>query len=138
MYRKIVENFRRQLGNFQPPIQNQTPETGDTSRTENTSSPTEQANEQEVNQVPNNESENIVGTGEEQFTNFPVDPNDSFKIYENDHIEVFIQKVIHQRHKRFQLQDFLYNVKIKVKNGEHMPLLKDLFDVLKEYMYFIV
>ena len=133
MYNKIVENFRKRLSNFQNPTENQQPE-----RSEPQQLP-QQSTSQLAEQLPAQTHSEIAAIHtNENFIPFPIDSSDSLKVYENDQIEVFIEKTLHQRHKRFQLQDFLYNIKIKVKTGEHRPLLKDLIDVLEKALSFIL
>ena len=158
MYNKIVENFRKRLGtgtnNTESERSQQTrspqPSTSreaerqspqpSTSRSADQLSPQPSTSRlTETQQSPQPSTSGLSRQGQsENFIPFPIDSSNSLKVYENDHIEVFIEKTLHQRHKRFQLQDFLYNVKIKVKKGEHMPLLKDLIDVLEKALNFIL
>jgi hypothetical protein len=60
------------------------------------------------------------------------------KVFENNEIEVFVQKSLHKRLKTFKMQDSLFNVKIKVKNNRTPPLIKDLLMVLDKAFYFIL
>ena len=137
MYNKIVENFRKRLGtgtnNTEPERSQQTrspqPSTSreaerqspqpSTSRSADQLSPQPSTSRlTETQQSPQPSTSGLSRQGQsENFIPFPIDSSNSLKVYENDHIEVFIEKTLHQRHKRFQLQDFLYNVKIKVKKA---------------------
>jgi len=116
MYKKIIENLKRHL----PPSVN-----------------ISTSNE---NTIPIDNEENIQQTlsPEEVMDNFSPESFDAKKIYENEHIEIYIERAIHQRHLRFQLQDFLYNVKIKVKNSTKRPLLSDLLNILEKVFKFIL
>lgn len=58
-------------------------------------------------------------------------------LYENEHLIVFVVKDYLKRQKIFQLDDHLYTVKIKLKDG-HPPLLTSLLDVLRKVFEFIV
>ena len=54
-------------------------------------------------------------------------------IFENDKQIMIIQKGTFQRQKRFQLQDHLFNIKIKLKNeDEQLPFLKDILDFIED------
>lgn len=58
-------------------------------------------------------------------------------LYENEHLTVFVVKDFLKRQKIFRLDDHLYTVKIKLKDG-HPPLLSSLLDVLRKVFVFIV
>lgn len=157
MEQKILENFRNRVGHL---IQNPNPTphrnlaqieinpVPSTSRANrdlveaqnnpipSTSRANSDLSEAQINPVPSTSRANQDSN--ETFQNFPINFSDSLKVYENDQIQVYIEKAIHQRHKQFRLQDFLYNVKIKVKDSSKKPLLKDLLDVLEKALCFIL
>jgi len=60
------------------------------------------------------------------------------KVFENEEIEVFVQKSLHKRLKTFKMQDSLFHVKVKVKNNRSPPLIKDLLMVLDKAFNFIL
>ena len=62
----------------------------------------------------------------------------SVKVYENNEIEVFVQKSLHKRLKTFKMQDSVFHVKVKVKNNRSPPLIKDLLIVLEKAFNFIL
>ena len=146
MYKKIIDNFRTQLGsrlnlNLQNPIREEEDQDGGEEE-EEVQNRGQEENVQNVGQeevhseIQNEVQEEVV---HEQFIdNFSHDSFDSKKIYENEQIEVYIERAIHQRHIRFQLQDFMYHVKIKVKPGSTRPLLSDLLNILEKVFKFIL
>jgi hypothetical protein len=62
----------------------------------------------------------------------------SVKVYENNEIEMFVQKSYHKRLKTFKMQDTVFHVKVKVKNNKSPPLLKDILIVLEKAFNFIL
>ena len=60
------------------------------------------------------------------------------KVFENNEIEVFVQKSLHKRLTTFKMQDSVFNVKVKVKNNGSPPLIKDLLMVLENAFVFIL
>ena len=146
MYNKILENYRKHLARFQQQQQQQQQEAQRLSQeVQEQHSPQAQQNNQLHNEEEEQQARNtpspIAGPSRERqprqdhFLTFPVNENDhSFLIYENENLKVYIEKKLHQRHKRFKLQDFLYNVKIKVKDNVDKPLLKDLLEILEKVL----
>ncbi len=63
---------------------------------------------------------------------------DEVKVFENDQLILYVKKSLHQRQKRFRLQDSLFLIKVQVKNETQKPLLKDLVKVLEEAFTFIL
>ena len=63
---------------------------------------------------------------------------DEVNVFENDQIAVFVVRAFHQRQKRFRLQDYMFHVRVKVKENIKTPLLRDLVTVLKEAFVFIL
>lgn len=53
-------------------------------------------------------------------------------VFENDQFVLFIEKEAFLRQKRFNLQDHLFHVKIKIKNNTNIPFLKDILDFLEK------
>ena len=74
---------------------------------------------------------------QEKMINFLPSFN-SVKVYENNEIEVFVQKSLHKRLKTFKMQDSVFHVKVKVKNNRSPPLIKDLLIVLEKAFNFIL
>ena len=162
MYNKILENYRKHLARFQQQQQQQQqeaqqpPEAQQPQEAQRLSQEVQEQHSPQAeqnNQLHNEEEEQqarntpspIAGPSRERqprqdhFLTFPVNENDhSFLIYENENLKVYIEKKLHQRHKRFKLQDFLYNVKIKVKDNVDKPLLKDLLEILEKVLTFIL
>jgi hypothetical protein len=112
MYKKIIENFRKHLA------------------------PTPSITQ--TNDVNTRDASTSSTTPLQIINDFSPQSFDATKVFENEQIEVFIERAIHQRHVRFQLQDFLYHVKIKVKDGSKKPLLGDLLNVLETVFKFIL
>lgn len=144
MYNRIIENFRKRLNpqipvpqvqqQLQPQIHDQPQEAEVPQEIEQE----HQSVEPSSNEEEQSEEEILTNSDNEQFFQFAIEQNDPFLVFENDEIKVYIEKKIHQRHKRFQLQDFLYNVKISVKENVQKPLLKDLLQVLEKILSFIL
>ena len=54
-------------------------------------------------------------------------------LFENNDLQLFIEKAAFQRQKRFRFQDHLFHVKIKLKQPNlGVPFLKDILDFLHE------
>ena len=114
MYKKIIDNFKSRLGHIQQPNTNQEivspqeehePIEVETHELQDeVVSPIHLENE-EISQSHQAEELNVSDENE-TFSAFSIDSSESSKVYENNIIEVFIEKTIHQRHKRFKLQDF--------------------------------
>ena len=152
MYRKIIDNFRNRLRNVtlpqlpipeqevqqninQPPSVEENLEdniSDDQEPIPSTSAAAYSNNPRTNTSVPKPLNANL------EFSNFTQNPTTPIEIFENDQIKIFIEKKLHQRHKRFRLQDFLYNVKIEVKENVKTPLLKDLLDTLEQALTFIL
>jgi hypothetical protein len=66
----------------------------------------------------------------EQSTMASIPSNDV--IFENNQFILFLKKEAFLRQKRFNLQDHLFHVKIKLKNNSDVPFLKDILDFLEE------
>ena len=60
-------------------------------------------------------------------------------IFENDEMELFIEKAAHLRQKKFDLQDHIFHMKIKLKNSNSTaPLLRDILDFLQAGFSYIL
>lgn len=79
------------------------------------------------NQAENNTVQNVTEEQQDQH-NKPSSPSDI--VYEDDNFRVYVLKTQHKREKRFRLQDSLFLVKIEPKNGEQLPLLSNILDLL--------
>jgi hypothetical protein len=53
----------------------------------------------------------------EKLINFTPSFN-AVKVFENNEIEVFVQKSLHKRLKTFKMQDSVFHVKVKIKNNQ--------------------
>lgn len=61
------------------------------------------------------------------------------RLFENNSLIVYVQKSMHQRHKKFHLEDSLYKIKIKEKtNVQNSLLLKDLLEVFDVALKFVL
>ena len=52
-------------------------------------------------------------------------------IYENDQLQLIIEKSNHIRQIKFRLQDHIFHMKIRVKSGVQPPLLRDILNFLE-------
>lgn len=69
------------------------------------------------------------------------DENNEMKVFENDNFVFYVEKRTHQRRTRFQLEDTLFYLKVKVKNHQNQtqsPLLKDLLSIIDTAFKFIL
>ena len=65
----------------------------------------------------------------------PTSQNDLTKdiLFENNELQLLIERAAFQRQKRFQFQDHLFHVKIKLKEPNNaVPFLKDILDFLHD------
>lgn len=93
------------------------------------------------NQNPN-QNQNIYQDFNNQIlVRHPLNFNNhgELKLFENNSLEIYVQKSMHQRHTKFQLQDSLYKIKVKQKeNTKQHLLLKDLLEVFDHALKFIL
>ena len=94
--------------------------------------------------VPQNNNPNVNATNENNIMtaqgNTSSDvinvnpPNEVSQIvYENNDMELYIEKAAHLRQKKFDLQDHLFHMKIKLKRPHsNPPLLRDILIFLQE------
>jgi hypothetical protein len=59
-------------------------------------------------------------------------------VFENDNFQLYLQKEAFMRQKRFNLQDHLFHIKIKMKNNSGTPYLKDIIDFLEQGLLYIM
>ena len=66
-------------------------------------------------------------------TNMVLPKDVSQFVYENNQMQLIIEKTAHLRQKKFGLQDHLFHMKIKLKApNSNPPLLRDILDFLEE------
>lgn len=98
-------------------------------------------NQNNVDQLNSNDLTNDNDLVNRISVSHPLDFNSygEFEIFENNSLKIYIQKVTHQRQKRFKLQDSLFKIKIvqKLPNGQHL-YLKDLLEVFESAFKFIL
>jgi hypothetical protein len=105
-------------------------ETRNTLKTNDLHMPVQQRSQQQsVTSIPiNNEHENIL-------------QNDLRNkiIYENNRLQLYLEKGNHVHQTRFRLQDHLFYLKVKLKDSSAAPpLLRDILDFLQEAFNFIL
>lgn len=59
-------------------------------------------------------------------------------VFENGQFVLYLQKEAFLRQKRFNLQDHLFHIKIKLKNNNDFPFLKDILDFLEQGLLHII
>lgn len=89
------------------------------------------------NQTSNLQSDDLVN---QVIVNKPLNFNEKgeLNLFENDSLQIFVQKATHQRRTRFQLQDSLFKIKIINKHSNKHLLLKDLLEVFDVGFKFIL
>lgn len=92
----------------------------------------------EVASASNNNQSNNVASESLNSQRFHGRVPDEVKVFENNQISVFVVRAFHQRQKRFRLQDYMFHVRVRVKENVKAPLLRDLVNVLKEAFVFIL
>lgn len=95
-----------------------------------------QINDQNSVSVSENPTDNSV-KNIQRFSKDDLMNHNKIKIFENDALIVFIEKTIHQRLKKFQFLDNLFQIKILTKNDKP-PFLKDLLQTFDELFKFII
>jgi hypothetical protein len=89
----------------------------------------------DLNTHQSNASENKVQSEEENNSNDVLPTSDLRNniIYQNNQMQLYLEKGQHQRQIRFQLQDHLYFMKIKlIDSNAEPPLLRDILDFLEQ------
>jgi hypothetical protein len=150
MYHKIVNHYRQYLNNLK---QNNHGTGSNSATTENsqatTNSPIPGPSHQQDEEPSSENFEPVPGPShrEDEMVSIPKETEklthfspsfSAVKVFENNEIEVFVQKSLHKRLKRFKMQDNLFNVKVKIKNNSSPPLIKDLLMVLDKAFNFIL
>jgi hypothetical protein len=59
-------------------------------------------------------------------------PKQTDIIFENEQFILYMQKEAFLRQKRFNFQDHLFHLKIKLKNNSDIPFLRDILDFLEQ------
>jgi hypothetical protein len=146
MYQRIIDNLRSRLQmpreSIQPQIEVEPQHPIEEDDGHLSPQPEDlplQQNDHHLSAHSSEHQEEEQNESDEYFNNnFEINSFSPIKVYSNKQIEVYIEKALHQRHKRFRLQDFLYNIKIKVKPLATQPLLIDLLNVLEKTFVFIL
>jgi hypothetical protein len=93
-----------------------------------------------INIIDNEESDSVPAVqsvnsenAEQQEGGQSVYKSPTDIVYENDKLELIVQKTAFQRQKRFRLMDHHFNIKLRLKNlNDSLPFLKDILDFLQE------
>ena len=82
--------------------------------------------------TPSTSNQNLPSTSRstsEQLTSRNQNVSDLF--YENEQLQMFIEKADHIKQIKFRLQDHLFHMKIQLKPGVEPPLMRDILNFLE-------
>ena len=142
MYSKIVNHYKQYLQKQKISLVQQNDQGSGRENVQNDESTESQEHSDEPEPIagPSGlQSENEVDqqTKKDKMFNF-LPAFSAVKVFENDKIEVLVQKSLHKRLKTFKMEDSVFHVKVKIKDNQMPPLLKDLLLVLEKAFNFIL
>ena len=91
--------------------------------------------------VSTNSNSGVTNNSENSHQSFTINDFNSqreIKVFENNNLSVFIEKTVHRRLTRFKFLDNLFQIKVKVKDENNPPFLKDILEVFEEVFKFIL
>jgi hypothetical protein len=88
------------------------------------------------NNIPEQSTSNVTQNSE---TNINSSDRSDKIVFENNYLQLFVEKGSHVRQTRFRLQDHLFFIKIKLKDStSDPPLLRDILNFLEEAFDYIL